>query len=146
MAIAQDGTTSSESKQVASDEQPVLQREPYFEPENRALFAIKPCTEHIEYDTPSDEDISTHVTTRTIDIENIRGIELITRDRRVLRRFIDTNNDGKLDQWIFFRNGREVYRDADTDFDGKADVGIHRIPLKLSSEGRDRLHRDERKK
>jgi len=40
---------------------------------------------------------------------------------RVLRRFLDNNKDGKLDQWSYFENGIEVYRDLDTDFDRKTD-------------------------
>jgi thiol-disulfide isomerase/thioredoxin len=40
---------------------------------------------------------------------------------RVLRRFLDNNKDGKLDQWSYYENGIEVYRDLDTDFDRKTD-------------------------
>lgn len=40
---------------------------------------------------------------------------------RVLRRFIDTNGDGKLDQWSYFKDGLEVYRDIDQNKDGSLD-------------------------
>jgi thiol-disulfide isomerase/thioredoxin len=40
---------------------------------------------------------------------------------QMLRRFIDTNKDRKLDQWCYYKNGIEVYRDLDTNFNGKAD-------------------------
>lgn len=40
---------------------------------------------------------------------------------RILRRFIDTNGDGKLDQWSYFKDGLEVYRDVDSNKDGKLD-------------------------
>ncbi len=40
---------------------------------------------------------------------------------RILRRFVDTNNDNKLDQWSYYDNGLEVYRDLDTNFDGRTD-------------------------
>jgi len=40
---------------------------------------------------------------------------------RTLRRFLDNNKDGKLDQWSYYENGIEVYRDLDTDFDRKTD-------------------------
>ena len=40
---------------------------------------------------------------------------------RILRRFIDTNGDGKLDQWSYFKDGLEVYRDVDGNKDGKLD-------------------------
>ncbi|MEL7500350.1 MAG: redoxin domain-containing protein [Planctomycetota bacterium] len=40
---------------------------------------------------------------------------------RILRRFIDTNGDGKLDQWSYYKDGLEVYRDVDANKDGKLD-------------------------
>jgi thiol-disulfide isomerase/thioredoxin len=39
----------------------------------------------------------------------------------VLRRFLDTNGDNKVDQWCYYRHGIEVYRDIDSDFNGMAD-------------------------
>lgn len=39
----------------------------------------------------------------------------------ILRQFVDTNNDNVVDQWSYYANGLEVYRDIDTDFDSKAD-------------------------
>ena len=40
---------------------------------------------------------------------------------RILRQFIDTNGDGPLDQWSYFKDGKEVYRDIDSNFDRKTD-------------------------
>jgi thiol-disulfide isomerase/thioredoxin len=40
---------------------------------------------------------------------------------RLLRRFIDNNKDGKLDQWSYYDHGQEVYRDVDINYDGKTD-------------------------
>ncbi|MFZ5830184.1 MAG: thioredoxin-like domain-containing protein, partial [Planctomycetota bacterium] len=39
----------------------------------------------------------------------------------VLRVFLDTNGDNIVDQWSYYRDGLEVYRDIDSDFNGKAD-------------------------
>lgn len=39
----------------------------------------------------------------------------------ILRRFLDTNGDNKLDQWCYYKDGIEVYRDIDTDSNSKAD-------------------------
>ncbi|MFT5300684.1 MAG: hypothetical protein ACI87E_003115 [Mariniblastus sp.] len=41
---------------------------------------------------------------------------------RILRRFIDNNGDNKLDQWSYYKNGLEVYRDIDANFDGRTDA------------------------
>ena len=38
-----------------------------------------------------------------------------------LRKFVDTNGDNVVDQWSYFKEGLEVYRDIDADFNGKAD-------------------------
>jgi thiol-disulfide isomerase/thioredoxin len=39
----------------------------------------------------------------------------------VLRAFADTNGDRVVDRWSYFKDGVEVYRDIDTDFDSKPD-------------------------
>ena len=39
----------------------------------------------------------------------------------MLRKFVDTNGDNVVDQWSYYKDGIEVYRDIDSDFNGKAD-------------------------
>ncbi|MGL4514824.1 MAG: redoxin family protein [Lacipirellulaceae bacterium] len=39
----------------------------------------------------------------------------------VLRKFADTNADNVVDRWSYYKDGLEVYRDVDSDFDSKAD-------------------------
>ena len=38
-----------------------------------------------------------------------------------LRRFFDTNGDRKIDVWSYYQDGVEVYREIDTNFNGKTD-------------------------
>lgn len=40
---------------------------------------------------------------------------------RILRKFVDTNKDEKLDQWSYYKDGLEVYRDIDSNFDENLD-------------------------
>lgn len=40
---------------------------------------------------------------------------------QLLRRFIDTNGDNVVDQWRYYQNGLEVYRDVDTNANNKYD-------------------------
>lgn len=40
---------------------------------------------------------------------------------QILRRFMDTDGNGRVDQWSYYRNGLEVYRDMDTDDNEKVD-------------------------
>ena len=42
-------------------------------------------------------------------------------DGQVLRKFVDTNADNVVDQWSYYKDGLEVYRDIDANFNGKAD-------------------------
>ncbi|NQU24693.1 MAG: redoxin family protein [Candidatus Nealsonbacteria bacterium] len=42
-------------------------------------------------------------------------------DGLILRRFVDSNGDNTVDRWSYFKDGLEVYRDVDTDFNRKAD-------------------------
>lgn len=39
----------------------------------------------------------------------------------LLRKFVDTNGDNVVDQWSYYKDGIEVYRDIDSDFNGKVD-------------------------
>lgn len=42
-------------------------------------------------------------------------------DGTLLRRFADTNNDRVVDNWSYYRDGMEVYRDIDSDHNAKPD-------------------------
>ena len=42
-------------------------------------------------------------------------------DGTILRRFLDTNGDNVVDQWSYYKDGVEVYRENDTTFTGKVD-------------------------
>ena len=82
-------------------------------------LALKPIQLDIEYDIPAAEAAGKcH-----IDAASELGSGWIVREvsGQMLRRFLDTNNDKKLDQWSYFKDGIEVYRDVDANFNGKAD-------------------------
>jgi thiol-disulfide isomerase/thioredoxin len=65
------------------------------------------------------------------DVEKCRVLDLTengwtgwiveSADGTRLRRFADTNADKKIDLWCYYDQGVEVYRDVDSDFNGKAD-------------------------
>lgn len=40
---------------------------------------------------------------------------------KILRRFLDTNGDKVVDTWCYYKDGIEVYRDIDSNFNNKAD-------------------------
>lgn len=82
-------------------------------------LALKPIQSDVDYDIPSAESAA------KCKIEAARelGSGWVVREEtgQMLRRFLDTNNDKKLDQWSYFKDGIEVYRDVDANFNGKAD-------------------------
>ena len=82
-------------------------------------LALKPVQEGIEYDKP------TPAAAKTCKMEAITiggsGWAIREASGQLLRRFVDTNKDQKLDRWSYFKDGLEVYRDVDTNFNGKAD-------------------------
>jgi thiol-disulfide isomerase/thioredoxin len=49
------------------------------------------------------------------------GYEVYSGSGVLLRRFLDTNQDKRLDVWSYFGAGVEVYRDIDSNFNGNAD-------------------------
>ena len=79
-----------------------------------------PVQQGIDFDSPEKADIAKC----KVDVETVGGITgWVVRDAggQVLRRFLDTNGDNKVDQWCYFANGIEIYRDIDANFNNKAD-------------------------
>ena len=91
-------------------------------PEVRQALNIEPIRKgEVTYTMPSEEEMAKCSLTEENFPQLGRG--LIVRDANglMLRRFLDTNSDGKLDTWGYFLDGIEVYRDIDSDFNGRAD-------------------------
>jgi peroxiredoxin len=49
------------------------------------------------------------------------GYLLLDPQKRPLRRYFDSNGDRKVDVWSYYKDGLEVYREIDTNFNGTAD-------------------------
>lgn len=87
-----------------------------------AVQALKltPTQEGIDFDRPKPEDASNcKISAKKVDghvgwiVESPEGL--------ILRKFVDTNDDNVVDQWSYYKDGVEVYRDIDSKFSGKAD-------------------------
>lgn len=88
----------------------------------KQALGIKPKhADEADYDIPAEKDLA--VCTIESSKKSLDQPGWIVRDAagRSLRIFLDTNGDNKLDQWSFFRNGLEVYRDIDTNKNSKPD-------------------------
>jgi thiol-disulfide isomerase/thioredoxin len=83
-------------------------------------LAIRPVSKDSECEMPNAKTISES----KIAVVNFgKGSGWVVSDSTgvVLRQFVDSNGDGVVDQWRYYKNGVEVYRDIDTDFNSKVD-------------------------
>ncbi|TWT67744.1 Thiol-disulfide oxidoreductase ResA [Posidoniimonas polymericola] len=74
----------------------------------------------VDYDQPTKDEIKAC----KVEPEKVGSASswvVRTADGKLLRRFSDTNGDNQPDAWCYFKDGLEVYRDVDTNFDRKAD-------------------------
>lgn len=81
---------------------------------------LAPVQSGIDYDNPTaDEAKACKISAEKVGDATawvVRGA-----DGAVLRQFVDSNKDNVVDTWSYYRGGLEVYRDADLNFNGKAD-------------------------
>jgi thiol-disulfide isomerase/thioredoxin len=80
------------------------------------ILAIKPAQKDVEIETPPADQVDKC----KIDIsEDRRAWVLLGPQGQVLRRFVDTKGDGRVDRFSYYLHGLEVYRDYDTDGNDK---------------------------
>lgn len=86
----------------------------------RQALELKPVQRNVDCDNPSGDEID-KATIEAISEPGRSGWQVYDSQGRLLRRFVDSNADKKLDLWSYYQNGIEVYRDVDADFNEKAD-------------------------
>ena len=89
-------------------------------PTPQAALELAPVQKDIQYDRPTKEQVE-KCTVETLSGDGLTGWVVRDSNGTVLRRFADTNKDNKLDLWSYYRDGIEVYRDVDSNFNSKAD-------------------------
>lgn len=79
---------------------------------------LKPVQKGVHYEMPSEAEAELC----TIKAED-GADSLVVRNQNgdILRKFTDTNDDKLVDTWSYFRDGLEIYRDVDANYNGKAD-------------------------
>ncbi len=89
----------------------------------RAQFMLEkfqPLQADVEYERPDAADVGKC----RVSIDRSRshsGWKVVGPAGQVLRRFLDTNRNNLVDQWRYYQNGIEVYRDIDANHNGKVD-------------------------
>jgi len=89
-------------------------------PSASQALGLAPIQDSVDFTTPTG-DAAEKCTIKSEAGDNLSGWIVYDGDGRKLRRFLDSNGDNKVDLWCYYRNGVEVYRDVDADFNGKAD-------------------------
>lgn len=89
---------------------------PNHAPKVEDALAFTPVQKDVDYDRPSDPKQCSMQTDED-------GNGWIVRDSsgQILRQFADTDGDKVVDQWAYFKDGLEVYRDIDSNHNGKVD-------------------------
>lgn len=90
------------------------------QPTVQQMLELKPTQRFVDYDSPPAERVSS----LKADLVNEGKSKVwVLRDPSgpIYRRFIDSDRDGVVDQWVYYREGVEVYRDIDTNSNGRAD-------------------------
>jgi hypothetical protein len=92
------------------------------------LLAAAPTAEHaleltpvqkgVGYDQPEPADAK-RCTVQAEKKDRRVGWLVLSPDGETLRAFWDNNADNVVDQWSYFHDGLEVYRDIDEDYNGK---------------------------
>ncbi|MGC3970964.1 MAG: thioredoxin-like domain-containing protein [Pirellulales bacterium] len=83
-------------------------------------LALVPVQKDVEYYKPAKDEIAKC----TIKVEkegSTSGWVVYDPAGTIIRRFTDTNGDNTVDQWSYFDEGLEVYRDIDSNANAKAD-------------------------
>lgn len=89
-------------------------------PTPEQALALKPMQKDVEYDIPAKDEVAKC----TIKVEKGAGTSgwiVYDPTGQIIRRFTDTNGDNVVDLWSYFSGGAEVYRDVDSNNNGKAD-------------------------
>jgi len=89
-------------------------------PTAEQALQLKPVQKDVDYDKPSAEEVA-KCTIKVEKAGNTSGWVVFDPSGQIIRRFTDTNGDNTVDQWSYFNEGLEVYRDVDSNSNGKAD-------------------------
>lgn len=89
-------------------------------PKVEDALKLTPIQKDVDYDLPSEKEIA-GCTIKAEKIGEQTGWVVRNGNGQILRRFVDSNGDNLVDVWSYYHDGIEVYRDVDSNFNGKAD-------------------------
>lgn len=116
-------------------------------PTAKQALGLKPVQPGVQYAIVAADEVEQ---CQVVDVseEGAKGWLVIGPDGNRLRRFLDTNNDQRIDRWSYFQYGVEVYRDVDSNYDEKADrycwMGSQGIRVGIDTDQNGKIDRWER--
>jgi peroxiredoxin/outer membrane protein assembly factor BamD (BamD/ComL family) len=84
------------------------------------IFKYRPRQKDVEYETPAADQFAKC----KVELEKrgkAEGWIVLGPEGQVLRRFVDADGSGRVNQWRYFNHGIEVYREIDTNKNNKPD-------------------------
>ncbi len=83
------------------------------------ILQFQPILKGVEYDLPADQAAVDACKTETVYNPQKKPVGVALRDGqgKLLRRFVDSDGNGKMDQWGYYADGFEVYRENDLNND-----------------------------
>jgi thiol-disulfide isomerase/thioredoxin len=92
-------------------------------PTPSALLELRPVLAGIEYDAPTDQAAIGACKVESVQNAQKHSVGYALRDGqgKLLRRFVIAHGSRRLDQWSYFQDGFEVYREDDLDGDRSLD-------------------------
>jgi thiol-disulfide isomerase/thioredoxin len=92
-------------------------------PAAKDLLALQPILKGVEYETPADAAAIDACKVETVFNAQKKPVGVALRDGqgKLLRRFVDTDGNKTMDQWSYFQDGFEVYRESDLNGDRSPD-------------------------
>lgn len=86
------------------------------------MLAFKPKFDDVQISTPApDEYAGCEVKLVTGSKAGSSGWMLLDSKKQPLRKFFDSNGDKQIDVWSYYKDGVEVYREMDSNFDQRPD-------------------------
>src|SRR4051812_23895010 len=84
-------------------------------PTAEQLLAYRPTQKGVDYEVPTDP--AAIAACKVESVSNAKGVAIgyVLRDGqgKILCRFIDADGKGKMDQWSYYQDGFEIYRESD---------------------------------
>ena len=78
----------------------------------KQALKISPKQRGVDIDAPEAAELNSCRIARAVDTYEVPGWLVYDNTGRLIRVFLDKNKDGDLDQWSYYKNGIEVYRDC----------------------------------